>query len=113
MDRPKIMQNISYALTKLRTGHRDRPTQKDIAHAIGVDLATYNRSEAGKREVSIYEIFCLAEYYEISPTNILELIQQTPADLSRIKQLQLHIEEALKENRFLKDQLEAERQKAI
>ena len=47
-------------------------SQADIAEAIGIARATYASLEAGRRPINLDEINKLAEYYQLSPGELIE-----------------------------------------
>jgi transcriptional regulator with XRE-family HTH domain len=46
--------------------------QKDIASYLGIDLSTYNKYEKGSRKLSNEVVKKIAEYYNISVSDIVD-----------------------------------------
>lgn len=58
--------------TKIRElRKRANLSQQDVADGIGIARATYASLEAGRRPVNLDEINALAEYYQISPAELI------------------------------------------
>ncbi len=100
------MQHIGEVLYKLR--HDKGVRQREVAIGVDMDPATYSRTEKGLREPSIVEMFLISEYYGLLPTTLIEMFQRQPAELEKIKQLEIQVIEALRENKALKDRIDAE-----
>lgn len=107
----EIVANAQRVLKRLRLD-AGNITQGKVAEAIIMSASTYNRVENGNQKLYLLDMVRIANFYNISMSQLGEMIQHSPAELSLIKQLQLKLDESLKEVAYLKDRLENFKQKA-
>lgn len=106
MNKEKFLEEVGTVLVKLRSQKGEN--QDKIAEAIKMDKATYWRTENNKREMTVGELFLLADHYEMLPSTLVEMMQRKPAELDKVSQLQLEIEQLSKENAYLKGKITEE-----
>lgn len=71
-------KTINQILLDLRETHNLK--QKEIAKILNISQQTYSNYERGKREIPVYHLKSLAEYYNISLDYILDTSVKLPGN---------------------------------
>lgn len=92
-------------LRRLRFNHPEKKSQRAVAEDLGIHYSNFNGYEAGKRNIHISDIFKFAEYYNIKPSEFVAMVQESPADLTKLEALQREVELLTIQNANLKEEL--------
>lgn len=101
-----IIDNSARVLRRLRLDATEKITQEQVATAMKIVSTGYNHLENGTRKLYLLDMIRIAAFYNMKLSDLAALLQQSPAELEKIKQLQLELDEALKQNAWLKMELE-------
>lgn len=63
---------MSFTITIRQLREQKNSSQQDVADAIGIARATYASLEADRRPPNLDEINALAEYYQVSPSELID-----------------------------------------
>lgn len=108
-----ILSKAGDVLRRLRFNDPAKKSQRAVAEDLGIHYSNFNGYEAGKRNIHLSDIFKFAEYYNLKPSELVAMIQETPADLIKVESLQREIELLYIQNDNLKAELEAARKELL
>lgn len=78
LDDEKVLRGFGRRLRELRTLRKI--SQEDLAHSAGLDRSYVGQVERGERNISLLNIFKLAEGLKVLPSSLLEPALVQPGD---------------------------------
>jgi|GEM_PF-2645582 len=104
MDIQYIIKNFGAILKKIRLERGLK--QGEVAGGAGMHKSSYCLLEQGTRYLNLHDMTKLASFYNMNLSQLGERLQQSPAELNEIEKLRMELETALKQNAWLKQELQ-------
>lgn len=70
IEKKRLNQYLARRIRCIRLEHKF--TQKHVAESIGIKVRAYSHYETGDREISIYTVFLLSEFYNVDINEIVQ-----------------------------------------